>query len=139
MKKLFLVMLCTYTLFSSEIATVKLIDGDVVAIADGKKQTLKAGSKLDEYDVVQTSAKSSITIIFNDSSVLVLGENSIMNLKRYLFKPKEGNYDFQLFLKQGSASFESGDIGKISPKDFIFETPQGTVAIRGTKFAVKLD
>ena len=139
MKKILLALLCTYGLFAQEIAMVKLLKGKVSATMDSKVVNLEVGSLLDEKMIIQTSSGSSTTIVFNDNSILVLGENSILNLKKYTFKPEEKKYEFKLFLKIGAATFESGEIGVVAPESFTFEIPQGTVAIRGTKFAVKVD
>lgn len=139
MKKFFLILLVSSSVYAAEVGIVKLLKGVVSASIDSNIQNLSVGSILDEKVIIETKENSSVTIVFNDSSVLVLGPNSIINLKKYLFKPKENLYDFQLFLKKGAATFESGDIGKVSPESFIFKTPQGTVSIRGTKFAVKAE
>ena len=123
----------------AEIATVKLLEGTLKASMQNQTVKLKVGDRLSSDMVLQTSKGSSTTIVFDDNSVLVLGENSIMNLQKYIFKPKVKKYSFELYLKSGSATFESGKIGEESPESFIFRTPQGTVSIRGTKFAVKID
>ncbi len=139
MGKYLIVLLFLSSLVAKDIATVKLLQGDVSASINGQAKVLSIGDSLSENMVVQTALKSSITLVFKDSSVLVLGENSIVNLKKYIFQPTQKSYDFELFLSKGSAVFESGDIGKFSPESFVFETPQGTVAIRGTKFVVKVE
>ena len=61
-----------------------------------------------------------------------------LKIEKYLYKPKQMEYGFEMFLESGSASFESGKIGELDPEKFIFKTPQGTIAIRGTKFLVKV-
>ena len=139
MKKICMLMLFIGALYANEIATVKLIEGEVKATLGTEVRVLKAGSSLDEKMLIQTAKDSSTTIVFHDNSVLVLGPNSMISLAKYIFKPKENIYDFKLYLKRGSAVFESGDIGKRSPESFKFETPQGTVAIRGTKFIVGVE
>ncbi len=139
MSKYLIVLLFLSSLVAKDIATVKLLQGDVTASINAQAKVLNIGDSLSETMVVQTAVKSSTTLVFKDGSVLVLGENSIVNLKKYIFQPTQKSYDFELFLSKGSAVFESGDIGKLSPKSFVFETPQGTVAIRGTKFLVKVE
>jgi len=123
---------------AGEIAVVKLVKGDVIAKLQSRVIQLKAGDTLDEKMVVMTKSDSLVVIIFKDNSVLNLGENSIVNLQKFVFQPQEENFSFHLFLKKGSLIFESGKIGELSPKDFELRTPQGIVAIRGTKFAVKV-
>ncbi|MDB2562106.1 FecR family protein, partial [Sulfurimonas sp.] len=96
------------------------------------------GNSLDEKMVLYTKSDSTVTVIFKDNSKLVLGSNAILNLKKYAFKPTKDEYAFELFLEAGSLSFESGKIGELSPEDFVLKTPDGTVAIRGTKFFIKV-
>lgn len=136
--KYFIFFLLSINLFALEIATVTKLSGEVVAKVKGESIRLQNTMSLDEEMIVMTKSDSSITIIFKDNSELVLGENSILNLKKFVFKPVEKQYDFQLFLEEGSLAFESGKIGELSPEDFELKTPDATVAIRGTKFFVKV-
>lgn len=123
---------------AGEIAVVKEVKGTVIAKTAHDVIRLKAGDSLDEKMIIITKSNSLAVIIFKDNSVLNLGENSILNLQRFVFKPKEKNFAFNLFLKKGSLIFESGKIGDLAPQDFEMRTPQGIVAIRGTKFAVRV-
>lgn len=140
MKSLYIALLVLLAVGSSaqEIALAKNITGQVNAKINGQVIEIKNGTWLDEQMIILTKGNSEATLIFKDDSVLVLGENSILLLKKYIFKPKNKIYDFQLKLSKGTASFESGDIGKVAPQKFIFQTPESTVAIRGTKFIVKV-
>ena len=85
-----------------------------------------------------TGSNSRVGVIFRDGSVLSLEGNSFLRIKEFIFQPIEDKFDFKLFLKKGTALFESGKIGTLSPKSFRFEIPQGTVGIRGTKFLVEV-
>jgi len=134
MKYIYSILLLISTLSADEIAIANNVSGIVTAssvkIVDG--QALNKGMTL------VTKSDSSVTVIFKDNSKLVLGSNAILNLKKYLFKPTQNEYDLELFLEVGSLSFESGKIGELSPESFVLKTPDGTVAIRGTKFFVKV-
>lgn len=123
---------------AGEIAVVKEVKGTVIAKTAHDVIRLKAGDSLDEKMIIITKSNSLAVIIFKDNSVLNLGENSILNLQRFVFKPEEKKFAFNLFLKKGSLIFESGKIGDLAPQDFEMRTPQGIVAIRGTKFAVRV-
>ena len=123
---------------ASEAAIAKSVSGLVTAKNSTDSMKVIDGSNLDSGMVVMTGDKSSVTIIFKDNSEVVLGANSLLNLKKYVFEPTKDEYDFQLFLEEGSLSFESGKISDMSPEDFVLSTPEGTVAIRGTKFFVKV-
>lgn len=124
---------------AQDIAVVKTLEGEVIAKKSGNVLTLKEGSLLDADMSIITKKDSLVTMIFKDGSILNLGANSLLNLEKFSFEPKNDVYDFKLFLKEGSMIFESGEIGTLSPEDFELKTPQGMIAIRGTKFAVKVE
>ena len=138
MRYIFIMLLFVGSLHASSIGIVKSVKGSVVAKSGNSTVTLKNGNMLDSGMVLMTKHNSSATIIFSDNSSLVLGANSLLNLEKFVFKPLEKEYGFELFLKKGTISFESGKIGDLSPEDFILKTPEGTVAIRGTKFIVEV-
>lgn len=126
------------SLNAKDIAFVQELKGDVRAKSDTASNIVKKADWLQEDMIISTGDKSAITMIFKDNSMLVLGANSILVLEKYIFALKEKDYKFELTLNKGSVSFESGKIGELSPENFIFKTPEATVAIRGTKFMVKV-
>lgn len=138
MRYILAILFFVASLNASSIGIVKSVKGSVIAKSAGNTVRLKNGNMLDSGMVLMTKHNSSATIIFNDNSSLVLGSNSLLNLEKFVFKPLEKEYGFELFLKKGTISFESGKIGDLSPEDFILKTPEGTVAIRGTKFIVEV-
>ena len=138
--KLLLVLLVTiYTALSAkEIAVVSHIEGTVLAKNASGTQELKLGASLDEDMLIITKESSLVTIIFKDNSVLNLGENSLLKLEKFVFQPKVEEFSFDLFLQKGGLIFESGKIGELAPEKFELKTPDGMVAIRGTKFVVNV-
>ncbi len=142
--KIFITGLLLLLLFSANalanngIAIVKNTKGDVTVKRSDETLTLQPGARLQVGDIIMTGSESRVGIIFNDGSILSLGENSFFRVQNFIFKPIEKKFKFNLFLKKGSALFESGKIGKLSPQDFKFEIPEGTIGIRGTKFLVEV-
>ena len=139
MKSLFILVSLFCFVLADKVAIVKYVDGKVFAKTQEKVVLLKSGDFIDEKTIVESKDGSGITLVFNDDSFLILGENTLLNVEKYLFKEDTKEYEFELFLKKGTASFESGKIGTESPESFIFKTPEGVVAIRGTKFLVKVE
>ena len=138
MKSIVVYFIVVLGLIAQDIAIIKNIKGDVVAKSDGIHK-LYNGMSLKENMIIITKKESSAKIIFKDNSTLSLGSNSVLNLKKFIFSPDEKLYDFKLYLQKGKLVFESGKIGELSPEDFELKTPEGTVAIRGTKFIVNVD
>ncbi len=138
LKAILFFALTSTMLFAGNIAIVKKISGKVFAKRDAKMIVLAPGTKLFQGDILITKKDSKVGIIFDDGTLLSLGENSILNINRYIFKPATNNFDIDLDMKKGLAAFQSGKIGKLSPKSVKFKIPEGTIGIRGTKFLVQV-
>ena len=129
----------TASFASSSIAIVKQVQGDVTVKHNGKISRIIQGDELNEGDTLITGKNSYVGVIFHDGSILSLKENSFLQVKNFVFQPIEQTFNFKLFLKKGTALFESGKIGTLSPEDFSLEVPAGTIGIRGTKFLVEVN
>ena len=139
MHKLFLLFILSASLvLASSIAIVKNASGGAFAKRGGHLISLKSGEELYQGDILVTKNNGKLGIIFDDGTLLSLGENSILNINKYIFKPASNNFDINLDMKKGLAAFESGKIGKLSPKSVKFKIPEGTIGIRGTKFLVEV-
>lgn len=97
-----------------------------------------SGEKLYSGDILFTGSDGALSVIFNDGSIVSLGNKSILKIDDYLFVPCEKRYRFDLFLKKGNAVFETGKIGKAAPEAVTFRVPEGTIGVRGTKFFVEV-
>jgi len=139
MHKLFLFFILTASfVFASSIAIVKKVSGEAFVKRNNHMISLKSGEQLYQGDILITNKNGKLGIIFDDGTLLSLGENSILDINKYLFKPADNNFDIDLDMKKGIAAFESGKIGKLSPKSVKFRIPEGTIGIRGTKFLVQV-
>ncbi len=139
MRRSFLFFILSLSLtFASSIAIVKKASGEAFVKRNSHIISLKRGEQLYQGDVLITKKDGNIGIIFDDGTLLSLGENSILDINKYIFKPASNNFDIDLNMKKGLAAFESGKIGKLSPKSVKFKIPEGTIGIRGTKFLVEV-
>lgn len=139
---LFLLLFCSTLSFAEDIAKnigiLKSLTGTVNAKRSEQIVKLSVGDMVLKKDIIVTGAKSKVNIVFNDGSIVTLGENSILNIDKYVFKPAKKNFDIELSLKKGISIFESGKIGKLAPEKFKFNIPSGIIGIRGTKFLVEV-
>lgn len=133
-----MILLLTYTVIAGEVAQVKSIKGEVVVKRDKKIILLKLGSKLYESDLVITKKSSSIGIVFSDGTRISLGAKSIFSIKKFVVNSVKKEYNVDLSLIKGKASFSSGKVGKLAPESVKFRIPQGVIGIRGTKFMVEV-
>lgn len=138
MKFLMSVLLLSSFVFAKDIAIVKKLSGEVSAKRIDKTVSLSIGQKIHEGDLIITKNSSDIGMIFEDGTIVALGENSVLSVDKYLFRPATNEFLVDMDMQKGIASFESGKIGKLSPESVQFRVPEGTVGIRGTKFYVEV-
>lgn len=136
-----MILILTYTLMAGgvvQVAQVKVLTGKVIVKRNEKKITLKIGSKLYESDLIITKENSSIGIMFSDGTRVSLDSKSIFSIKKFLVDPVKKEYDVDVSLLKGKASFSSGKIGELSPESVKFHIPEGIIGIRGTHFMVEV-
>lgn len=120
-------------------ALVKSLTGEVTVTRQHQSFEAKSGSTLRVSDRVVTGPGASAAIVFRDGTLLTLGPGADILLRDYVFEPKNGKFAFTVYLAKGSAIYESGKIGKLSPQSVKVETPKATVGVRGTRFLIQAD
>ncbi|MBB5358247.1 hypothetical protein HDE76_001453 [Rhodanobacter sp. ANJX3] len=120
-------------------ALVKSVIG-VVKVTRGQ-QTFDAssGNTLQVSDRLVSAPGASAAIVFRDGTLLTLGAGADILVRNYVFAPKDNKFAFSLYLSKGSAIYESGKIGKLSPQSVSVETPKATVGVRGTRFLIEVN
>ncbi len=125
-------------MFAQDVAIVKKASGEVFAKRLKVLEKIYIGSKVQESDIIITKTNSSVGLIFEDGTIISLGENSVLSINKYLFRPAKNEFLFDVDMSKGLATFESGKIGKLAPQAVKFRVPEGVVGIRGTKFYVEV-
>jgi hypothetical protein len=120
-------------------ALVKSVHGDVQVTRHSHTFNATSGTTLLVSDRVVTAPGASAAIVFEDGTLLTLGSGADILVRDYVFEPKNGKFSFSLYLAKGSAIYESGKIGKMSPQSVKVETPRATVGVRGTRFLIEAD
>jgi hypothetical protein len=134
-------VLFTFSVFAEEtsIGSIKNLTGDVTVHRKSDHIKASTGMSLEVGDIVSTSKNSSAGIIFKDSTLFSMGEKSEILINRYVFRPQDSNYAFDINMDKGQALYTSGKMGKLSFESVKINTPKATIGIRGTKFLIKVD
>ena len=136
---LFVVLLAPSSAFAQNfIGGLRKVTGAGTIIRDGQQIIAKDGLRIKVGDKIITGPNGALGIIFNDNTRISLGPDSEINIDTYAFEPAQGMFSFFTDLVQGTASYISGAIGKLSPDSVKFKTPTAVVGIRGTSFLVKV-
>lgn len=120
-------------------ALIKSVTGDVRITRQHHTFEAASGTTLMVSDRVVTAPGASAGIVFRDGTLLTVGSGADILVRDYVFEPKNGKFAFSVYLARGSAIYESGKIGKLSPQSVKVETPRATVGVRGTRFLIEAD
>ncbi|GAV20946.1 FecR protein [Mariprofundus micogutta] len=124
---------------SSHVAIVKNVSGSVEVLRHEKSMPATPGMQLMRKDKIVSGQESQAGIVFVDGTLITVGSSTEIEVKKYLFEPRESKYGFSVYVKKGSAIYSSGKLGKLAPDSVNLKTPRATVGIRGTRFIVKVD
>lgn len=115
------------------------LEGSAVIVRNGKALDARADLKIFQSDEIKTGLDSLVELILLDGSSLHIGPDSSLALTDYTFSLVEENPGFITRMAKGIFVYISGAISKLHPGAVKFETPDGTVAIRGTKLVVEVN
>ena len=121
-----------------EIGIIKNVKGVVTISRDSGSFSAVTGLSLYERDVIITSRKSSVGVIFKDNSVLSVGPSSRLEVKEFVFEPAEEKLSFVAEIVRGTLTYLSGIITRLHPDGVEFRTPSATIGIRGTQIAIQV-
>jgi len=120
------------------IGSVKKVVGTAAVLRDGQSIPARAGLRLLAMDTLSTGSDGSLGVVLHDDAILALGPSSQVALERFAYAPAEQRLGFVARIARGTISYLSGIIGRLAPETVRFETPVGTLGIRGTHFAIKI-
>jgi len=92
-----------------------------------------------EKDILITKKNAHAGIVFTDGTVITIGPESSFEMSAFVFEPEENLFDFSFYMEKGSAIYNSGNIGRLSPQSIKLTTPKATVGVRGTRFVIDLN
>lgn len=121
------------------IGYVKTIEGDAFVERAAGREALKAGAPLYQSDVCETAEGATLGMTFRDNMVLSIGPGTRITLASYQFEPVEQKLAVLVRIARGTLQYISGLVAKLKPDAVSIETPVANIAVRGTRFAVRVE
>ena len=121
------------------IGYVKTAVGDTSIVNGGVTVRAEAGTPVQLGSTLKTGAKSSMGVTFKDETVMSFGPDTEITVDEYLYVPAQEKLGLVAKLAKGSLNYISGVIAKLRPEAVSVVTPSGTIGIRGTQFAAKVE
>lgn len=113
----------------------ELIGDATIVRADGTRVEAKVGASVFPGDVVETSAKGAVNILFVDNTTFAISESARLSIDEFTYDSSEQSGSSFFSMMQGVFVYTSGLIGKNDPGNVSIETPVGSIGIRGTRIA----
>lgn len=118
--------------------SIKTLENDVTVLRGEQKLAAVIGMSVYQGDVIETSTSGTVGIILRDDALVSLGPDSKLNMKNFVFEPKEEKYSILIKIFKGTLVYISGAIGKLSPDSVKLETPSSIIGTRGTKVLIEV-
>ncbi|MCJ0763422.1 FecR family protein [Variovorax terrae] len=107
-----------------------------VAIArtpSGAIRLLSPGSEIRQGDTLVTEASAYLRMRFTDHAEMVVSPKSEIRITEYRYDPNRPELDRQVIdLQRGGFRAVTGELGKRNHEAVVFNTPEGTIGVRGT-------
>lgn len=120
------------------IGHIQTLQGQAFILRAGTTLPATTGAELRKLDLVRTGKPAAVGIVLTDDTTISLGSNSELSLNDYSFDPKQGKFALALRMVKGTFSYITGQIVKLAPDAAKVQTPDATIAVRGTKLLVEI-
>lgn len=138
----FVFLLLTATVSAQEtgpaIGTIKVVSGDASVRRGDSVTTASEGLDVQHQDILLTGPDGALGVTLGDGTLISLGPNSRFELTEFEFAPQRNSFSFFGKILEGTMVYQSGRIGHIAPEKTRIETPLSVIAVRGTRFAVRV-
>jgi hypothetical protein len=124
---------------SEPIGYVKTVEGEAFVVRGAERIAAEPGTAVYRSDVLETGADGAIGLTLKDSTRLSMGASTELTLSRFEFVPSQNQLGFVARITRGTLLYVSGVIAKLSADAVSVETPVATIAVRGTRFLVKVE
>ena len=131
-----LILLVASACAAKDVGQVISFKAGVTAQRGGQPVELGMKSPVGDKDTQTTDATGRAQILFDDDTTVALGSNTSLSLETVV--AEGANPAFRARMGQGVARFITGKIVEKNPDGFSVVTPDATVGIRGTIFALRV-
>ncbi|QPK64324.1 FecR domain-containing protein [Methylomonas sp. LL1] len=124
---------------ASVIGYIKTVSDIAYIVDDGNTSRASQGSPVHIGSLIKTDEHGSAGLTLKDNTLLSIGPNTEFSIDAYQFAPEDDKLELSASLLKGTLQYISGVIAKLKPEAVSVKTPTGVIAVRGTRFLVKLE
>ena len=124
---------------AQEVGTVAAVEGTAEIGSGGSWTTAAAGAPVHRGDQLRTGAPGRMRVVFQDDSVLVVSESSLVTVNEQVFNPGTGKAKSFLELLQGGVNAVVSDYYHRAGNRYEIKTVTAVAGVRGTEFSMSYD
>ncbi len=102
-------------------------------------RSLSSGDPIYLGDVIRTGDKGGLQVMLLDETVFTLGPQSQMIVDEFVYNPEKKGGRLDVTLAKGVFRFVTGKIARDEPENVELKLPVGSIGIRGTIGAAKIE
>lgn len=137
----FALVLATPALAAEQAGVSAAVRGQValtrVQVAVGRQ--VVGGEPILLQDAIQSGQRSGMQILLLDQTVFTIGPESELVIDEFVYDPKTNAGKLSAEITKGVFRFVSGKIAHEKPEDMKMKLPSGTLGVRGTMVAGRVD
>jgi hypothetical protein len=133
------VLLLAGAVVAQEVGTVAAVEGTAEIGSAGAWTAAIAGAAVHRGDQLRTGSPGRLRIVFQDDSVLVVSENSVVTVNEQVFNSNTGKARSLLELLQGEVSAVVSEYYHRAGSRYEIKTVTAVAGVRGTEFSVAYD
>lgn len=123
---------------AEDVGSVASLNGKAEIGRDGQWIPAETGMPVQLGDQLRT-ADGRLKVVFQDDSVLNLGENTTLTIDDQVFQPQQGTFKSLMKLIRGKVRATVGSYYQQTGAAYEVETPTAVAGVRGTTFIVSYD
>lgn len=123
----------------NEIGTIASIEGAAEIGRDGNWTAAAIGTAVHANDLLRTGTPGHMRVVFDDDSVLTLGDASELKVSDHVFAPEEGKARSLVDLLSGTVNAVVSEYYQSPNSEYEVKTKTATAGVRGTEFVVSYE
>jgi hypothetical protein len=124
---------------AQEVGTVASLTGSAELGREGDWRPVAISSAVHLGDTLRTGDPGRVRIVFQDDSVLNVGDGSELVVDESVFNPDAGSYRSAFRLLRGQVRALVSEYYEAPGSEYQVETPTAVAGVRGTEFVVVFD
>lgn len=133
----FILVLVSQVTIADTVAWVNFMRGDATVTNVDGTNPLRIGASIKEKDIIETSDKSMVQLIFTDKQMFYVKANSTLKIEDFHFNDENSSSATELI--KGSMRSISGLVGRNAPTNVKYKAGETTIGIRGTAIEIDYD